>query len=985
MAFQINYDPDLTTTETTWYGRLIYEPYMNGTVTNNTWQTWDMLNGGNGLWWASPNANSTVDQACPQAAPCTWSAILAAYPNIGIRNDALSFIQFKAGSNWIGFAGNVDNFTIGLAGNTDTYDFEPLSTVYVDDSWSAVTLGDDPDGAGPAVKYGTDSFDTIQEGLSAVRVGGTVHVLAGTYKEDLTIDKAVTLLGPNQGINPNTGVRSAEAIVHPATSGPDPNGSCTVVAYLSVSNITIKGFTFDGDNPALTSGVTIGSADVDACELLAGYEGMGNIVVENNILKNSTYTGIDFYNDTNPNATGGNYIRYNKFEGIGTITYGYGIGVLVYNNFYADITDNVFSKVRVGIQTGNYHQANPGTTGRIVNNEIHSWRLGIFHNLWYSNASNIPVSNNTISVEDNAGATRWVGILFSSFSVPATIENNIVTATNVTQQTVGHMVWNDYLASGLTIKGGSVTGADYGVWVNNFVGYNSNADNTAIKVDGVAISNASLAGVYVQDDPLNTNGATVAAEIVNSPISGSAVGILIEGSDASATGMCNQIAGNTAGVNNTTSTSMMFEKNWWGAVTGPSGSGTGTGDTVSANVDYSPWNADTTCTVFTTNQAPVITEGAAVNVTMSEDGSPLPFSLTLNATDPESDALTWSILTPALHGTATAAGTGNSKTIGYAPNPNYNGTDSFVVQVSDGLATDAITVNVTINAVNNTPTNITLSNNNLDENKPVGTAIGTFSTSDPDVGDTFTYSFCGGTDDSSFTINNNELRSAVSFDYETKTSYSICIRTTDSGTAAFDKAFTIAVNNRIDTATFADVPTTYWAWQYIESIYAAGITGGCGTSPLIYCPEAPVTRAQMAVFLLRGIHGGSYAPPAVGDTTGFTDVATDHWAAAWIKQLAVEGITSGCGVNTYCPEESVTRAQMAVFLLKAKHGSSYTPPNVSAVFGDVAGHWAEDWIEQLAAEGITSGCGNNNFCPNDAVTRAQMAVFLQRTFNLALP
>jgi len=126
ISFQINYDPDLSTVEGTWYGRLVYEPYVNETVSNNTWQTWDMIDGGNGKWWASGNANSTVDNTCPQGAPCTWSALIAAYPNIGIRNDAGNMILFKAGSNWNGFDGNVDNFTFETSGgDTDIYDFEP--------------------------------------------------------------------------------------------------------------------------------------------------------------------------------------------------------------------------------------------------------------------------------------------------------------------------------------------------------------------------------------------------------------------------------------------------------------------------------------------------------------------------------------------------------------------------------------------------------------------------------------------------------------------------------------------------------------------------------------------------------------------------------------------------------------------------------------------------------------------------------------------
>ncbi|HUF00048.1 MAG TPA: S-layer homology domain-containing protein [Anaerolineales bacterium] len=184
---------------------------------------------------------------------------------------------------------------------------------------------------------------------------------------------------------------------------------------------------------------------------------------------------------------------------------------------------------------------------------------------------------------------------------------------------------------------------------------------------------------------------------------------------------------------------------------------------------------------------------------------------------------------------------------------------------------------------------------------------------------------------------------------------------------------------------FADVPPGYWSQSFIEELYDAGITGGCLAIPLMYCPEANVNRAEMAVFLLRGIHAASYAPPGVGGSTGFGDVPPNYWAAAWIKQLAGEGITAGCSNDGYCPEATVTRAQMAVFLLRSKYGASYSPPGVSGStgFGDVPpDHWAAAWIKQLVAEGITAGCATNTYCPEAPVTRAQMAVFLVRTFNL---
>jgi hypothetical protein len=106
-------------------------------------------------------------------------------------------------------------------------------------------------------------------------------------------------------------------------------------------------------------------------------------------------------------------------------------------------------------------------------------------------------------------------------------------------------------------------------------------------------------------------------------------------------------------------------------------------------------------TVTDVNEAPVITEGPSISVTMSENNTPILFSLTLNATDEDTaDTLTWSISSPASNGIASASGTGSSKTIGYMPNTNYTGSDSFVVQVSDGNGgIDTITVDVTIEVV----------------------------------------------------------------------------------------------------------------------------------------------------------------------------------------------------------------------------------------------------------------------------------------------
>ncbi|WP_193352322.1 Ig-like domain-containing protein, partial [Catenovulum agarivorans] len=102
-------------------------------------------------------------------------------------------------------------------------------------------------------------------------------------------------------------------------------------------------------------------------------------------------------------------------------------------------------------------------------------------------------------------------------------------------------------------------------------------------------------------------------------------------------------------------------------------------------------------------KAPEIVEGTSVNVVMSEDASPTPFALTLNATDANNDTLSWSVPTGAANGSASVDTSGNSVAVNYQPNGNFNGNNSFVVQVTDGIDTANITVNVVVNAQNDAP------------------------------------------------------------------------------------------------------------------------------------------------------------------------------------------------------------------------------------------------------------------------------------------
>jgi hypothetical protein len=180
-------------------------------------------------------------------------------------------------------------------------------------------------------------------------------------------------------------------------------------------------------------------------------------------------------------------------------------------------------------------------------------------------------------------------------------------------------------------------------------------------------------------------------------------------------------------------------------------------------------------------------------------------------------------------------------------------------------------------------------------------------------------------------------------------------------------------------ADFLDVPGGQQFYVFVTKLVSNAITVGVGGG--LYGVDQPTLRQQMAVFLLKARHGLCYTPPPCSGTFG--DVACPSTFANWIEALAAEGITGGCGGTNYCPQNPVRRDQMAVFLLKAEHGSSYLPPPCAGVFPDVpCPSTFAAWIEQLAAESITGGCGGGNYCPLANNTRGQMAVFISKTFNL---
>ena len=175
-------------------------------------------------------------------------------------------------------------------------------------------------------------------------------------------------------------------------------------------------------------------------------------------------------------------------------------------------------------------------------------------------------------------------------------------------------------------------------------------------------------------------------------------------------------------------------------------------------------------------------------------------------------------------------------------------------------------------------------------------------------------------------------------------------------------------------STFIDVYPDNVFQDDIEWLAAAGITRGCNP-PVndMFCPKGFVTRGQMAAFLNRAL-----LLPAT-NIDWFVD-DEDSVFETDINELAEAGITRGCNPpinDEYCPHRYVTRGQMAAFLVRALD----LPPNNTDLFVDDEESVFEADIQALAEADITRGCNpplNNEFCPEQFVTREQMAAFLHR-------
>ena len=391
------------------------------------------------------------------------------------------------------------------------------------------------------------------------------------------------------------------------------------------------------------------------------------------------------------------------------------------------------------------------------------------------------------------------------------------------------------------------------------------------------------------------------------------------------------------------------------------------------------------------NEAPMTVPDEA----FTQEDTAVIIGVRANDSDPEGDDLTVTVSSELRDGTATVEADG---TVLYTPGIDYHGIETFAYEVSDGHFEVDGAVSVTVLPVNDAPVFAAAETARTvvagaAANAPVGSPV---TASDVDDA-TLSYAL-EGIDASLFDIKEDtgQITVAEGAVLVAGDQHTVTVQARDSHGETDRIEVAISVTERVtppitgggggggpappQSAGFTDVDPSGVHATGIEALFAAGITVGCGREPRRFCPDQPVTRAQMATFLARALN--LEAP------SGSADVDPSGVHATGIEALFAAGITVGCGrePRRFCPDQPVTRAQMATFLARALNLEA---PSGSAGFADVdpsGVHTAN--IEALFAAGITVGCGRERpqrFCPDQPVTRAQMATFLARALNLEAP
>ena len=504
-------------TGTSGYTTLAFVPDASAVV-NSTWQTWDAMNPTAGVWYSSQNVGSGVFTCSPFSCSASWSQVTASYPN--------AKVVYGLGPN-VGtggtFNGNVDNFTVGVSGSTNVYDFEPncTSTCFVD----AATGNDNNTG------LSGDPLKTIQAGVNKAQAGGTVLLSAGTFAENVTVAKSVDIQGSG-----------ASTVVVPAVSNPDCGGAGGASLCTGASNVflvqhdgvTIDHLTVDGDNPSLT-GVAVGGADVDA---------RNGIITDHSL--NVVFNSLSVHDVTVKNV----FLR----------------GIYASTGGSFNLSNNTVDNV----------QGDPASIG------IFNWLgVGTIANNHVSNA------NDAISANHSRGTVFTGNTVTASNSGVHTDNNgdsggsaDTITGNNVSACTAnGYGVWAFVPYLGATISNNTVSGCSVGLAAFascDLAGTNSCPGGVipTVTFSSNTVTGTSLGqGLYATTNSFIAGDGEVHVQADHNVVSGADDGVYVEETGtahAAVTLSRNALAGNTShAVNNVGTTNVDAKCNWWGQSSGP--------------------------------------------------------------------------------------------------------------------------------------------------------------------------------------------------------------------------------------------------------------------------------------------------------------------------------------------------------------------------------------------------------------------------------
>jgi hypothetical protein len=409
----------------------------------------------------------------------------------------------------------------------------------------------------------SNPFSTISAAISSAQADDTISIAAGTYAENVVVNKPLVLSGPG-------GTGSGAAVIAPVAN--DPGAGVNVV--VEASNVTIEGLTINGTSSTLTGGQSFNNVSINAATGIANVDAVGNaytisgLTVQNNVIENFTHFGV-LGDGGDPsvatslstdNTISGNTIDNIPVVASAPIGTGQARGISIEDNFYATVTNNTLTRVATGIQAIFFETPSGASAATsISNNNVTYYDRGILLNTQDTGTPTFAVSGNTVKADPAADATN-VGI-----DVDNVLHTTSVTLSgnDVTGAAVGIQLSFDSTSQGMAVSGGALIDNGVGLLLTNAnppSGFKTFGPSSAI-LTTVTITSSTQAGLEITD-ALGTTAAPVPVTLsadLTTTVSGSPHGAILSGPGAKLTEAGSpQVAINSGPSSSTTSSSATF-------------------------------------------------------------------------------------------------------------------------------------------------------------------------------------------------------------------------------------------------------------------------------------------------------------------------------------------------------------------------------------------------------------------------------------------